>query len=166
MTTWSERIAIIPRTAKIIAVLLTAGFVTLIIVLSHLPPSHGQEPLPLVAKVLLPVLTGAVVFIWTMLVGFVYGDARQRGMRYQMWAWLAALIPDCIGVILYFVLRDPMPVTCPHCSTKVISKFAFCPSCGTSLKPTCPQCGQAVEPIWSNCGHCGTKLPGPLPRTA
>jgi hypothetical protein len=165
MSTWSERIAVIPRTAKVIAVLLAIGFAVLIILLSHLPPSHGEAPLPLVAKVLLPILTGSLMLVWALLVGFVYGDAKQRGMRYQMWTWLAALIPDCIGVILYFILRDPLPTTCPHCSTKVVSKFAFCPSCGTSLKPTCPQCGQAVEPIWSNCGHCGTRLPGPIPRT-
>jgi putative effector of murein hydrolase LrgA (UPF0299 family) len=165
MSTFKERMAIIPRAAKTTAVLLTLGMVALIIVLSHIEPSHGEAPLPTVAKVILPIVAGAVTLLLVLLIGFVYGDAKQRGMRYVMWTLLAVFLPDAIGIILYFILRDPMPVTCPHCSTKVISKFAFCPSCGTSLKPTCPQCGQAVEPIWSNCGHCGTKLPGPIPRT-
>ena len=166
MSTWSERIAVIPRTAKVIAGLLTLGVVVLIVTLSHLPPGHGEAPLPLAAKICLPILCGALTLIMILLIGFVYGDAKQRGMRYVMWTLLAIFLPDAIGIILYFILRDPMPVTCPHCSTKVLSKFAFCPSCGTSLKPTCPQCGQAVEPMWSNCGHCGTRLPGPIPRTA
>jgi hypothetical protein len=165
MSTWSERIAVIPRTAKVIAVLLTIGIVVLIMVMSHLPPSHGEKPLPEAAKICLPILCGALVFVYVMLVGFVYGDAKQRGMRYVMWTLLSIFLPDAIGIILYFILRDPLPITCPHCGTKVISKFAFCPRCGTSLKPTCPHCGQAVEPIWSNCGHCGAKLPGPIPRT-
>ena len=166
MSTWRERIAVIPRTAKVIAGLLTIGVVVLIVTLAQLPPKPTETALPLAAKICLPILCGALTLILALLIGFVYGDAKQRGMRYVMWTLLATFLPDAIGIILYFILRDPLPVTCPHCSTKVLSKFAFCPGCGTSLKPTCPQCGQAVEPIWSNCGHCGTKLPGPLPRTA
>ncbi len=165
MSTWSERISVIPRTAKVTAVLLFIGMLGLFTFAAHLPPSHGQAPLPAAAKICLPILGAAVIFVYVLLVGFVYGDAKQRGMRHVMWTLLAIFLPDAIGIILYFILRDPMPVTCPHCSTKVLSKFTFCPSCGTSLKPTCPHCGQPVEPIWSNCGHCGTKLPGPIPRT-
>ncbi len=166
MSTWSERIGVIPRTAKVVAVLLGIGFGCLIAVLSHLPPSHNEAPLPAAAKVILPLAMAIVVLIYVLLIGFVYGDSKRRGMRYVMWTLLATFLPDAIGIILYFILRDPLPVICPHCSTKVLSKFTFCPSCGTSLKPTCPHCGQAVEPTWSNCGHCGTKLPGPQPRTA
>jgi hypothetical protein len=122
--------------------------------------------LPLAGKVIIPLITGVVVLIYVLLVGFVYGDAKQRGMRYVMWTLLAILIPDAIGIILYFILREKLPTTCPHCSTKVLAKFAFCPNCGTSVKPTCPQCGEAVELRWLNCAHCGTKLPTPTPRTA
>jgi hypothetical protein len=100
-----------------------------------------------------------------MLIGFVYGDSKQRGMRHVMWTLLAIFLPDAIGIILYFILRDKLPTTCPHCGTKVVAKFAFCPNCGTSVKPTCPHCGQAVEVVWTNCAYCGTKLPSPTPRT-
>lgn len=166
MKTWGERFAIIPRNAKILAVLLGLGFGSLIAVLAHMPPSHGEAQLPHAAKIMLPLAMTVVTFIYVMLIGFVYGDSKQRGMRYVMWTLLATFLPDAIGIILYFILRDPLPVTCPHCGTQVLSKFTFCPSCGTSLKPTCPHCGQAVEPNWSNCGNCGTKLPGPQPRSA
>jgi Double zinc ribbon len=165
MSTWDERMALIPRTAKVIAALLTIGMVVLIMFLAHLPPTHGEAVLPPAAKVLLPILAGAVVLIYVLLVGFVYGDAKLRGMRYVMWTLLAIFLPDAIGIILYFILRDKLPTTCPHCSTKVMAKFAFCQNCGTSVKPTCPNCGEAVELRWQNCAHCGTKLPSPTPRT-
>jgi hypothetical protein len=165
MSSWNERFAIIPRTAKVVAALLTIGAVPLIIYATHLPPKHGEAVLPLAAKVILPILCGALALIYVLLVGFVYGDAKQRGMRYVMWTLLAIFLPDAIGIILYFILRDRLPTTCPHCTTKVIAKFAFCPNCGTSVKPTCPHCGQAVEVLWQNCAHCGTKLPSPTPRT-
>jgi double zinc ribbon protein len=166
MSTWNERFEIIPRTAKVVAALLTIGMVVLIAILTHLPPTHGEAVPPFAAKIFLPIMAGAVVLIYVLLVGFVYGDAKQRGMRYVMWTLLAIFLPDAIGIILYFILRDKLPTTCPHCSTKVVAKFAFCPNCGTSVKPTCPHCGQAVEVVWTNCAYCGTKLPSPTPRTA
>jgi len=166
MSNFRERIAIIPPTAKVLAGLLGVGMLVLIAFVAQLPPSHNEQPLPPAAKVLLPILCGVLIYAWVMLVGFVYGDAKQRGMRYVMWTWLAVLLPDAIGIILYFILRDALPVTCPTCSTRVNSKFPFCPNCGTALKPRCPQCGQSVELAWANCGQCGTKLPAPGARTA
>lgn len=100
------------------------------------------------------------------LIGYVYGDAKRRGMRYVMWTLLAFFIPDAIGIILYFILRDPLPKPCPGCSTPVKAGFTFCPHCGTSLAPTCTNCGRAVDYSWSNCPNCGTKLPSPSHRAA
>lgn len=100
-----------------------------------------------------------LIVAWILMVGYVYADAKRRGMRHVMWTWLAALIPDAIGIILYFILRDPMPKPCPRCSTAMPAKFVFCPNCGTAMQPTCSNCGRAVEPGWANCPFCGTKLP-------
>lgn len=160
MSKFRENLKIIPRSAKITAVIVAAGFAILIIILSHLPPSHGETPLPLAGKIILPLLAAAIMLVMIHFFGFVYADAKRRGMRYVMWTLLAIFVPDAIGIILYFILRDPLPVTCPSCQTQVLSKFAFCPSCGASLKPRCPNCGQAAELTWKNCGFCGTKLPG------
>ena len=46
---------------------------------------------------------------------------------------LAIFIPNALGIILYFVLREPMMTPCPQCSTLVKPGFAFCPACGTKL---------------------------------
>jgi RNA polymerase subunit RPABC4/transcription elongation factor Spt4 len=100
-----------------------------------------------------------VAAAWILLVGYVYADAKRRGMRYVMWTWLAALIPDGIGIILYFLLRDALPRPCPGCSTVVKAGYTFCPHCGAATQPTCPHCGRGVEGAWSHCPHCGSGLP-------
>jgi predicted amidophosphoribosyltransferase len=93
-----------------------------------------------------------------LLVGYVYSDAKRRGMRYVLWTWLAALIPNAIGIILYFVLREPLLVNCTHCGAQARPGFTFCPKCGGSLSPACPQCRRAVEPGWTHCVQCGASL--------
>jgi DNA-directed RNA polymerase subunit RPC12/RpoP len=74
-----------------------------------------------------------------------------------MWAWLS-VVPYFVGVILYFILRDPLPTPCPRCRTEVPQAFAFCPACGTSVHPICAQCGQSLQPEWVNCPHCGGRI--------
>ena len=95
---------------------------------------------------------------YILLLGYIYGDARRRRMRYVMWTWLAALLPNAIGIILYFVLREPMPVFCAHCGGVLQSGFAFCPACGSGTAPACPQCKRITQAGWSHCASCGAKL--------
>jgi len=72
--------------------------------------------------------------------------------------WIMALVPYFVGVILYFILRDPLPTPCHRCGMEVPQAFAFCPGCGASIHPICSQCGKSLQPEWSNCPHCGTRL--------
>jgi hypothetical protein len=163
MSKFQDNIRIIPRAAKVTAWIVSLGFgLALGILVTH--PPDGK-PVPLAAKILMPFFIFVAALVYIHLIGYVYGDAKRRGMRYVMWTLLAIFIPDAIGIILYFILRDAMPVTCPSCGTSVLSKFTFCPNCGTSVKPTCPHCGKAVELGWTHCAHCGSTLPGHLPRT-
>ena len=101
---------------------------------------------------------GLPLAIYALLVGYVYADAKRRAMRYVMWTFLAALIPNGIGIILYFVMRDPLSRPCPSCGVPARSGFAFCPACGGALSEACPQCRCAIEPGWSHCVHCGASL--------
>ena len=57
-----------------------------------------------------------------------------------MWTLLAIFIPDAIGVILYFILRDPLMKPCPGCSQVLKSGYTSGPHCGMLLLPTCPNC--------------------------
>jgi Phospholipase_D-nuclease N-terminal len=64
--------------------------------------------------------------------GYIYGDAKRRGM--PAWAWVIAafLIPNFIGFILYFVFRGPLLGPCSSCGKPIRGGEAFCSHCGCS----------------------------------
>src|SRR6185503_8685900 len=95
---------------------------------------------------------------YALLVGYVHGDARRRGMRYVMWTLLAILVPNALGIILYFILRDPIPNFCTRCGAAVARNFAFCPQCGTGMAMSCAQCHRVSQEGWTHCAHCGARL--------
>jgi RNA polymerase subunit RPABC4/transcription elongation factor Spt4 len=158
MSRFGDGLRIIPGTAKAIAgfVYLVAASLTFFFAI---PSDNHMRDWQLWQKLLF--CGGIYLFVvaWILLIGYVYADAKRRGMRYVMWTWLAALIPDAIGVILYFILRDALPRPCHGCGTVVKAGYTFCPHCGAAMQPTCPQCGKGVEGTWSNCPHCGSGLP-------
>jgi hypothetical protein len=98
-----------------------------------------------------------VFFVYVLLMGYIAGDARRRGMRPALWVLLAMFMPSAIGILLYFILREPLLRPCPRCG-KEAKSFPYCPSCGANLASTCPSCRNAVEPGWAHCARCGTQL--------
>ncbi len=120
---------------------------------------HWPRHMMTLASAILPLLVSG----WLLLIGYVYGDAKRRGMREWLWTLLAIFIPDAIGIILYFLLRDPLPFYCSRCGALVRATFTFCPNCSTPLRPTCMQCGRGLEPGWKHCPHCGAPAAGPAP---
>ncbi|MFZ0335503.1 MAG: zinc ribbon domain-containing protein [Candidatus Acidiferrales bacterium] len=155
-----KELRVIPRTAWIIAFACYAGLVILIhfVMYSDKGP-QGMATWPLAGQLAFNFLIPVILLIHILLCGYIYGDAKRRGMRYVMWTLLAIFVPDLIGVILYFILRDPVPSECPACHNLVLAKFTFCPQCGASVRPVCPQCGKTLDLGWTNCGYCGTKVP-------
>jgi hypothetical protein len=121
------------------------------------PNAHPDEmeKLPEFAKLCLPILMGAVLMAYVLLIGFVYVDSKRRGMRHVMWTLLAIFIPNAIGIILYFLMRDALPTPCPKCGFMTRGPFTFCPSCGTELMKACKVCHRKLEPGWVNCAYCG-----------
>ena len=156
MNSFWAKIRIIPRPAWMVAGLL----IVLMVLPLLLGPMRYDEEMrnwPLIGKVGLIAVVPVFIIAYSMLVGFVYADAKRRRMRHVMWAWLA-LVPYFVGVILYFILRDPLPANCPQCGTDVPQAFAFCPGCGASVHPVCPQCGKSLQREWMNCPHCGNRV--------
>jgi RNA polymerase subunit RPABC4/transcription elongation factor Spt4 len=156
MNAFMARLKIIPRPAWIVGCLLT---VVSVLPIWLLPMREDPEmsAWPLAAKLGLISMVPVFIMAYSGLVGFIYADAKRRRMRHVMWAWLA-LVPYFIGVILYFILRDPLPVPCANCGTDVPQAFAFCPGCGASIHPTCSQCGKSLQKGWANCPYCGTRV--------
>ncbi|MBZ5591244.1 MAG: zinc ribbon domain-containing protein [Acidobacteriia bacterium] len=156
MKRFMEALRIVPRVAWLIGALAYLGLGAFSIYVSHHDPNMREWPSW--GRALFFGLMPLLVIPYVALVGYVYADARRRGMRYVVWMLLAIFIPNALGIILYFVLRDPLMSPCPQCATLVKHGFAFCPKCGTAVARACPQCRRAVEPDWSHCAACGTAL--------
>ena len=157
MSRFRDEVKLVPRPAFAVAVCVwLAFFLVMMLFPFRLDPEARHWPLA--GKLAMATLPGLSLFALVLMVGYVYADAKRRGMRYVLWTWLAALIPHAIGIILYFVLRDPLLVNCTNCGAQVLPGFAFCPKCGGTLSQACPKCRRAVEPGWTHCAHCGASL--------
>ena len=136
---------------------LAAGIVFLLFfLLFNLMFLHNSPPLPV--RILIPIVVPLMLAGYTLLIGYVNGDARRRGMRYVMWTLLAIFLANGIGIILYFILRDPLLVYCSRCGAGVLPTHAFCPRCGASVQPACKGCHRTVQTGWTHCAWCGSQL--------
>ena len=117
MSRFDQEWALVPTGARWTAVLVALAFAALMAGIFLLPVAVNEpKALVFVLPLFLASLIGAVALgIYVLLVGYVFGDARRRGMNHVLWTLLAIFIPNAIGVILYFILRDPIPVPCPSC---------------------------------------------------
>jgi hypothetical protein len=116
----------------------------------------GGSTLPV--RLALSAAMGLFISVYGFLVSYVYGDAGRRGMRAGAWALLAALVPNALGLIAYFLLREPLLQRCGACGASARREFAFCPRCGSALRRVCPSCGRPLDGAWSHCAQCGTKV--------
>jgi double zinc ribbon protein len=173
MTRFEQEWALVPAGARWVAVfvfLMMAGFMASLFLLP-LIVEHEYKGLLFVFPIFLMSTIGAVALaLFVLLVGYIYADARRRGMNCVLWTLLAIFIPSGVGIILYFILRDPIPVPCPSCGTPARKGHAYCACCGTAVREACPQCRQPIEAGWRNCVRCGAPIvhgtAGPPPSQA
>jgi RNA polymerase subunit RPABC4/transcription elongation factor Spt4 len=151
MTPAPYRQRVIPVGAYIAAVV---AFGLLFPILATLVTRHASRE----AQVIFPTLVSLAVAGNILLIGYVYGDARRRGMRYVMWTLLAIFLFNGIGIILYFILREPLLGYCSKCGSAVNHGFAFCPRCGVGVQPACPSCHRVIQGPWAHCAWCGVKV--------
>jgi RNA polymerase subunit RPABC4/transcription elongation factor Spt4 len=157
MNRFRDGIKVIPGPAWLIAFVVFACMFLLLfgIAIPHDPKLSGW---PVWAGVLFSGAMAMLLFVYTLLVGYVNGDAKRRGMRRALWTVIAIFVPNGIGIILYFFMREPVLEPCPKCHALVRSSFAFCPNCSAQLRTACPSCRRPVEPGWNTCAFCGTGL--------
>jgi len=113
---------------------------------------------PAWARPLIGVLAGLVAGCFLLFIGYINRDAKRRGMSPTLWTIVAVLIPNALGIILYFVLRQPLRSACPQCGCAVQIEFNFCPRCNYKLSPSCPQCQRIVGVGDVYCPFCGASL--------
>jgi len=151
----AEGTKMIPGAAKVVAVALF--LCVSLIVLYVMQRETNPPPLPL--QILLGLITGTVVAAFALLAGFVYRDAKRRGMNHVGWTLIVIFVPNAIGFILYFLLRQPIMRRCPQCSETVRPEFNYCPRCDLQLNPTCASCGKTARFGDKFCPYCGKPLP-------
>jgi RNA polymerase subunit RPABC4/transcription elongation factor Spt4 len=116
----------------------------------HAPPAWGRALMGLGA--------GLVGGCYLLLIGYINRDAKRRGMSPVLWTIVAIFIPNALGIILYFILRQPRSSACPQCGNAVQTGFNFCPRCSYKLSPNCPQCQRVVGVSDMYCPYCATSL--------
>jgi hypothetical protein len=157
-----EELKVIPWLAWVIAVALPCvvviGGLFFAFGIAHTDGNEGPGRFMIAWPIFVCTIIAVSLFVYTLMVGYIAGDARRRGMRAVLWTLLAIFIPNAIGILLYFILREPLLRRCPRCGAGAKAAFPYCPSCGSTLAAVCPSCQSAIEPGWSHCARCGSKL--------
>jgi Double zinc ribbon len=120
--------------------------------------AHHAPPPAAWARPVLGLLAGIGGGAYLLIIGYVNRDSKRRRMSPLLWTLLALIIPNGMGILLYFVLRQPLTGVCPQCGGPVEIDFKFCPRCSHKLGPNCPQCQRSVQAHDSYCPYCGTSL--------
>ena len=90
---------------------------------------------------------------------YTYRDAKSRGMNALLWAFLAALAPTFLVLILYLLVRGNYSnLRCARCGQRVEASFTVCPQCGVKLRALCGGCGAPAEAGWKVCPRCARPL--------
>jgi double zinc ribbon protein len=138
-------------------VLAGIGFVCMQFVFNVVIAREANAP-PAWGRALLGIFVGFVLACYFVLIGYVSRDAGRRNMSRPLWTAVAILIPNGLGIVLYFILRQPLQNRCPQCGAGVQSAFHYCPKCSTKLHPSCPHCQREVQIGDKYCPYCGGAL--------
>lgn len=152
--TLATEIGIVPKWLWILAGTLFVGAQ----VLMNVVLAHQKDAPPTWARVLFGLLLGLVMGVFLLFLGYINRDAKRRGMSPALWTLVALLIPNALGILLYFVLRQPFQSACGKCGSSVQTGFNFCPRCSHKLSPSCPKCQHVVGPNDVYCPYCGTSV--------
>lgn len=108
------------------------------------------------------ITAAAIVFTaFLFMLGYVYRDARRRNMNPVLWTLLVLVLAPSsfiIGLVIYLIVRDPLPYPCPRCSYPVGPRFNFCSNCKCNLHPSCPNCKQEIAETDKFCPNCAYEL--------
>lgn len=118
---------------------------------------HHSSHIPLGMRLYFAFSWSILAALYVLMVGYVTRDAPRRGMTTGIWAFIC-IVPGGIGVVLYFLLRQPVLSVCPSCGTKVHSQFHFCPQCAFQISAVCGHCFHDVQATDLYCVRCGHDL--------
>jgi hypothetical protein len=135
-------------------VLAIAVFVGSMYFFNHAPPPH-RRPGSLPMHLIMGYTTGAALASYVLLVGYVSRDVKRRNMSAALWMLVVVVMPGGIGAVVYFLLRQPILIRCPNCTTELTAGVHFCPQCRFQVAPVCGQCFRGVQITDAYCPQCG-----------
>lgn len=144
------------KIALVLALFIALAAVIYIFVTPDAETSGVTAEVSMIAS--LAVLVLLVIFIYIRALTYVYRDAKQRRMNATFWVLICLFVPYLIGFLGYFLLRSPLPGTCPKCNNYVKHGAVFCANCGHELKKSCPKCKGEVYNGANFCPSCGHPL--------
>jgi hypothetical protein len=138
---------VVPKAVQVWALVIVAAAVLIGLAVGGYAVANGAVLQTMFAYAAAALAVGMVIAIWLLCLGFVFADARRRGMRAAGWTLVAMLMPNLLGFLLYFVMRRPLAAPCVSCSREIPVDQPFCSWCGSSRAPlpsgTEPVSGQA-----------------------
>ncbi len=89
MSRFREEFYVIPRRSLVFSLSLAGVAALLILVFA--------KDVPLGPRIAMAILAPTVLLIYVLLVSYVYGDSRRRGMRPVLWTLVALFVPNAVG---------------------------------------------------------------------
>jgi hypothetical protein len=116
---------------------------------------RGIRPSQEAGRLIFSYTTSAALASYVLLIGYVSRDVKRRHMSAPLWMLIVLVMPGGIGAIVYFLLRQPLMMRCPHCRTELVEGVHFCPQCRFQVAPVCGQCFRGVQITDAYCPQCG-----------
>lgn len=168
-----EELRIVPRWLKILCLVLYLLALGVAVTIVNIAPDtrfpEFRDNAAAATLAMIGMVTGiAIVFsAFLFVLGYVYRDARRRNMNAPLWTLLVLVLAPSsliIGLVIYLLVREPLPYPCPRCGALVGPRFNFCSSCKCNLHPSCPNCKQEIAETDKFCPNCAHELkPAELP---
>jgi ABC-type Fe3+ transport system permease subunit len=162
-----EELRIVPRWLKILCLVLYLLALGIAVTVVNVAPDtrfpEVRDNAAAATLAMIGMVTGiAIVFsAFLFVLGYVYRDARRRNMNAPLWTLLVLVLAPSsliIGLVIYLLVREPLPYPCPRCGAPVGPRFNFCSSCKCNLHPSCPDCKQEIAETDKFCPNCAHEL--------
>lgn len=146
-----DSLKMIPVWSMVLAVIVFVGSMYFF---NHAPPPH-RRPGSLPMHLIMGYTTGAALASYCLLIGYVSRDVKRRNMSAALWMLVVVVMPGGIGAVVYFLLRQPILIRCPNCTTELTAGVHFCPQCRFQVAPVCGQCFRGIQITDAFCSQCG-----------
>ena len=147
-----DSLRLIPLWSVVLAI---AVFILSMWWFNHGPPPVHRRQGSLPMHLIMGYTTGTALASYALLVRYESRDVKLRNMSSALWMLIVVVMPGGIGAVVYFLLRQPILIRCPHCTTELTAGVHFCPQCRFQVAPVCGQCFRGVQITDAYCPQCG-----------